>query len=110
MALDDYLDYHPDVKQALADGRAVVALESTIISHGLPWPTNRELALELEQIIRNNNAVPATLGIINGRLKIGMTGDEVTDFAVGSHMVKVSRRDLGSVLALGQSGATTVES
>jgi pseudouridine-5'-phosphate glycosidase len=108
MALDEFLDYRPDVKSALENKCAVVALESTIISHGLPWPTNRELALVLEQIVRDNGAVPATIGILEGRLKIGMTEGEVTDFAKGNDIVKVSRRDLGGVLALRQNGATTV--
>ncbi len=108
MALTEFIDYHPDVKDALSNRRAVVALESTIISHGLPWPTNLELARDLEQVVRDNGAEPATIGILKGRIKIGMTDDEILEFAQGKNIAKVSRRDLGGVIALGRDGGTTV--
>ncbi len=71
--LNPYLDINPEVKAALDAGRPVVALESTIISHGMPYPQNVETALKVEQIVRDNGAIPATIAILNGRLKVGMT-------------------------------------
>ncbi|WP_259781094.1 pseudouridine-5'-phosphate glycosidase [Aestuariispira ectoiniformans] len=110
MALKDYLDIHPDVAQALAEGRPVVALESTIISHGLPWPQNLEVARDLEAVIREEGAVPATVGIVKGRIVVGLSDDQIVEFAQNSNVVKVSRRDLATVVALKQDGATTVAS
>lgn len=110
MALKDHLDIHPDVVAALADGRPVVALESTIISHGLPWPQNLEVARDLEAAIREEGAVPATIGIVKGRIVVGLSDDQIVEFAQNTNVVKVSRRDLATVVALGQDGATTVAS
>ena len=76
--LKQYLDIHPDVAAALADGQPVVALESTIISHGMPYPQNVETALKVEQTVRENGALPATIAIINGRLKVGLSEEEIT--------------------------------
>ena len=70
---DNYLDVNPEVAKALDEGQPVVALESTIIAHGMPYPKNVETALAVEDVIRGNGAVPATIGILNGRIKIGMT-------------------------------------
>ncbi|CAM3446812.1 Pseudouridine-5'-phosphate glycosidase [Xenorhabdus nematophila F1] len=110
-ALNEYLDISPEVIHALADDRPVVALESTIISHGMPYPQNREMALEVEQCIRDNGAVPATIAIIEGRMKVGLSHDEIELLAQERHRVtKVSRRDLPFVVAAGKQGATTVAS
>lgn len=107
--MNAYLDIKPEVADALAKGQPVVALESTIISHGMPWPDNATTAKEVEQIIRDAGAVPATIAIINGRLKAGLTGDEIDTLAkAGQSVSKCSRRDLPFVVAQGQHGATTV--
>ncbi|MEX0623172.1 pseudouridine-5'-phosphate glycosidase [Saccharospirillum sp.] len=107
--MNTYLDIKPEVADALAKGQPVVALESTIISHGMPWPDNATTAKEVEQIIRDAGAVPATIAIINGRLKAGLTGDEIDTLAkAGQSVAKCSRRDLPFVVAQGQHGATTV--
>lgn len=110
MALKDHLDIHPDVVAALGEGRPVVALESTIISHGLPWPQNLEVARDLEATIREEGAVPATIGIVKGRIVIGLSDEQIVAFAQNNEVVKVSRRDLATVVALKQDGATTVAS
>ncbi|WP_028670677.1 pseudouridine-5'-phosphate glycosidase [Saccharospirillum impatiens] len=107
--MNAYLDIKPEVAEALANGQPVVALESTIISHGMPWPDNATTAKEVEQIIRDAGAVPATIAIINGRLKAGLTCDEIDVLAKAGHSVaKCSRRDLPYVVARGEHGATTV--
>lgn len=107
--MNAHLDIKPEVADALAKGLPVVALESTIISHGMPWPDNATTAKEVEQIIRDAGAVPATIAIINGRLKAGLTGDEIDTLAkAGQSVAKCSRRDLPFVVAQGQHGATTV--
>jgi pseudouridylate synthase len=103
-----YLDIHPEVQQALNEGRPVVALESTIISHGMPYPENVQTAREVEAIIREQGAVPATIGIIDGRIKIGLSHDELESFGQAEHVLKVSRRDLPYVIAAKTHGATTV--
>ena len=109
MALNKYLDVSPEVAQALAAGKPVVALESTIISHGMPYPQNVETALAVEQIIRDNGAVPATIAIIGGRLKAGCTKEEIEHLGkMGTAIAKASRRDLAMLCARGQDGATTV--
>ena len=77
MIMNKYLDVNPEVAEAIANGKPVVALESTIISHGMPYPQNVETALAVEQIIRDNGAVPATIAIIGGRLKAGLTAEEI---------------------------------
>ena len=109
MIMNKYLDVHPEVAAAIAEGKPVVALESTIISHGMPYPQNVETALAVEQIIRENGAVPATIAIIGGRLKAGLTAEEIEHFGKkGQAIHKASRRDLAVLCARGEDGATTV--
>ena len=109
MDLNKYLDVNPEVAAAVAEGRPVVALESTIISHGMPYPQNVETALNVERIIRENGAVPATVAIIGGRLKAGLTAEEIEYFGKkGQSIAKASRRDLAVLCARGMDGATTV--
>ena len=103
------LDVGPEVREALAAGRPVVALESTIISHGMPYPKNVETALLVEQTIRDNGAVPATIAVIGGRLKAGLSRDEIEYLGkAGRSVAKASRRDLPALVARGADGATTV--
>lgn len=108
--LEKYLNINPEVKAALDAGKAVVALESTIISHGMPYPQNVEMALKVEEIIRENGAVPATIAILDGQLKVGLTSAEVERLGKSSDVVKTSRRDIPFILAKGLDGATTVAS
>lgn len=109
MNMNKYLDVNPEVAAAIAEGKPVVALESTIISHGMPYPQNVETALAVEQIIRDNGAVPATIAIIGGRLKAGLTPEEIEYFGKkGQEIHKASRRDLAVICARGEDGATTV--
>ena len=104
-----YLDVAPEVAQALAEGRPVVALESTIISHGMPYPKNVETALLVEQTIRENGAVPATIAILGGRLKAGLSREEIEHLGkAGRSVAKASRRDLPALVARKADGATTV--
>ncbi len=102
------MDISTEVQQALKTGQPVVALESTIISHGMPYPQNLETAHAVENIIREESAVPATIAIMNGRIKIGLSQDELEQFAEHTGHLKVSRRDLPLVLSQKQSGGTTV--
>lgn len=107
--MNQYLDISPEVQQALAEGRPVVALESTIISHGMPYPKNVETAMLVEQTIRDNGAVPATIAILGGRLKAGLSPEEIEYLGKsGRDVAKVSRRDLPMIVARGADGATTV--
>ena len=99
---------NPEVKKALEEGRPVVALESTIISHGMPYPKNVKTALEVEAVIRAHGAVPATIGIIDGEPIVGMTPEEIEQFGKRKGVLKVSRRDLPVVYANKLWGATTV--
>ena len=109
MKINPYLDVNPEVAAAIAAGKPVVALESTIISHGMPYPQNVETALNVEKIIRENGAVPATIAIIGGRLKAGLTAEEIEYFGKkGRAIHKASRRDLAVLCAQGEDGATTV--
>ncbi len=109
MKRNKYLDVNPEVAAAIAEGKPVVALESTIISHGMPYPQNVETALNVERIIRENGAVPATIAIIGGRLKAGLTPEEIEYFGKkGQAIHKASRRDLALLCARGEDGATTV--
>ena len=109
MKLNKFLDVNPEVAAAIAEGKPVVALESTIISHGMPYPQNVETALNVERIIRENGAVPATIAIIGGRLKAGLTAEEIEYFGKkGQAIHKASRRDLAVLCARGEDGATTV--
>jgi len=96
------------VQQAFETGKALVALESTVISHGLPYPTNLETARRMEEIIRQYGAVPATIAVLEGRLRVGVTGAELEHLATAKGVRKVSRRDLPIVVAQGGDGATTV--
>ncbi|WP_119673279.1 pseudouridine-5'-phosphate glycosidase [Deinococcus sp. RM] len=105
-----YLDIHPEVAAALAEGRAVVALESTIISHGMPFPQNVEMARGVEDVVRAHGAVPATIAVLGGRLKVGLTPDELHLLATDKGVEKISTRDLPVTVALGRHGATTVAS
>ena len=109
MNINKYLDVNPEVAEAIANGKPVVALESTIISHGMPYPQNVETALNVERIIRENGAVPATIAIIGGRLKAGLTAEEIEYFGKkGQAIHKASRRDRAVLCARGEDGATTV--
>ncbi|OLE52006.1 MAG: hypothetical protein AUG51_20085 [Acidobacteria bacterium 13_1_20CM_3_53_8] len=99
---------HPEIESALAEGRAVVALESTVIAHGLPRPQNLETALRLEQIVREAGAVPATIAIIEGKLHVGLTRNQVERIAMSDRVHKISRRDLAVAIAQRWDGATTV--
>ena len=109
MNMNKYLDVNPEVAAAIAAGKPVVALESTIISHGMPYPQYVETALNVERIIRENGAVPATIAIIGGRLKAGLTPEEIEYFGKkGQAIAKASRRDLTVLCARGEDGATTV--
>ena len=103
-----FLDIKPEVEKALDEGMPVVALESTIISHGMPYPKNVETALAVEEVIRKNGAVPATIAIIGGRIKIGLTAEEIEYMAKADNVLKVSRRDLPLVISQKLDGATTV--
>ena len=105
-----YLDILPEVAQALQNNQPVVALESTIISHGMPYPQNVEMANEVENIIRSHGAVPATIAILNGRLKVGLTSGELELLATSKDIIKASRRDLAFLVSQKQHGATTVAS
>ena len=107
--MNKYLDISPEVRQALAEGKPVVALESTIISHGMPYPQNVETALNVERIVRENGAVPATIAIIGGKLKAGLSPEEIEYLGKKGYAVtKASRRDLPVLVARGEDGATTV--
>ena len=107
--LNKYLDVAPEVQEALDAGKPVVALESTIISHGMPYPKNVETAMLVEKTIRENGAVPATIAVIGGRLKAGLTYEEIEHLGKAGHNVtKASRRDLPVLVARGADGATTV--
>lgn len=107
--MNKYIDIAPEVKAAISEGKPVVALESTIISHGMPYPQNVETAIAVENIIRENGAVPATIAIIGGRLKAGLSADEIEYFGKkGSEIAKASRRDLPVLVARGEDGACTV--
>ena len=109
MKLCQYLDVNEEVARAVDQGKPVVALESTIISHGMPYPQNVETALNVERIIREQGAVPATIAIIGGRLKAGLTQEEIAYFGKkGQAIAKASRRDLAMLCARGEDGATTV--
>ena len=109
MNLEKYLDVAPEVAEALKAGKPVVALESTIISHGMPYPKNVETALNVEKVIRDNGAIPATIAIIGGRLKAGLSKDEIEYLGkTGQAVAKVSRRDLPVIVSKGMDGATTV--
>ncbi|QOS97698.1 pseudouridine-5'-phosphate glycosidase [Brevibacterium sp. JNUCC-42] len=106
--MKNYLTFTEEVTHALENKLPIVALETTIISHGMPYPQNIEMAKKVEQIIRDNGAVPATIGIMDGKIKIGLNDQELEEFATNKSVEKVSRRDFPYVLATGKIGATTV--
>ena len=106
----NYLDISEEVKAAIANNQAVVALESTIISHGMPYPKNVETALNVEKIVRDNGAIPATIAILNGRLKVGLSPEEIEFLGKAPNVQKTSRRDIPFIIAKGLTGATTVAS
>jgi pseudouridine-5'-phosphate glycosidase len=108
MTIDDRMDYSEEVRDALTDGKPLVALESTIMTHGMPFPQNLETALSVESIIREESVVPATIAILKGRIKIGLEQEELKELAEDSEAIKVSRRDLASALVRQQNGGTTV--
>ena len=108
MNIADYLDFSAEVSQAKRNNIPVVALESTIISHGMPYPQNLETARRVEAIIREEGAVPATMAVIKGRIKIGLSEDDLHFMADTPGILKASRRDFPSVVALGLNAATTV--
>lgn len=106
--LNNYLSVKSEVESALKNGLPVVALESTIISHGMPYPENIKTAKEVERIIRENGAIPATIAILNGKLTVGLNEDELEFLGKSKDVVKTSRRDLPFVIAKKMNGATTV--
>lgn len=110
MNLKEYLSITPEISAAIRDGKPVVALESTILSHGMPYPDNLAFAAEVERIVRAEGAVPATMAIIDGVLKVGLTQDELEMMCKGEGVAKVSRRDLPIMVAEKRTGATTVAS
>jgi pseudouridine-5'-phosphate glycosidase len=107
--MHDLLSVRPEVAAALGDRRPVVALESTIISHGMPWPRNAETARAVEAAVREGGAVPATVAVLDGRIRIGLDDEDLERLGRGGRAaLKLSRRDLGAALATGADGATTV--
>ena len=102
------LNIHPEVKTALTEGKPVVALESTIISHGMPWPKNVETALQVEQEVRNQGAIPATIAILDGKCCVGLTTPQIENLGKATDAWKVSLRDMPYVLTNKLIGATTV--
>ena len=108
--LKKYVEYSDEVKKAMEEGKPVVALESTIISHGMPYPQNIETAKACEEIIRENGAVPATTAIIGGKIKIGLSDEELEFMATSKDIIKTSRRDFAYIVSRGLNGATTVAS
>ena len=106
--MNEYLCITEEVKAALEAKRPVVALESTILSHGMPYPENLEFSHKVEEIIRAEGAIPATTAIIGGKLRVGLTAEELEIMCRAENVAKVSRRDVAICLATGQTGATTV--
>ena len=108
MELNKYLSITPEIKEALEAGKPVVALESTILSHGMPYPENLEFAHKVEELVRGEGAIPATTAIIGGKLKVGLNSEELEIMCKADGVGKVSRRDVAVYLATGKTGATTV--
>ena len=108
MELGKWMDISEEIQNSIKENGPVVALESTIISHGMPFPQNLETALEVESIIRKEGAIPATIAVVEGRIKIGLSNLELEQFAQGTKTVKVSSRDIPLVLSQKQDGGTTV--
>lgn len=103
-----FVDFHPDVAAALDRGRPVVALESTIITHGMPYPQNSQMAAGVEKIVASEGAVPATIAVIAGRIKVGLSDGERESLAMADGVMKLSRADLAFAVAEGRTGGTTV--
>ena len=110
MELNKYIDIQPEIAEALTENLPVVALESTILSHGMPYPENLDFAAEVERAVRSEGAIPATMAIVGGRVKIGLTKDELELMCKAENVGKVSRRDFAIYVAEGRDGATTVAS
>ena len=110
MSIEKYLDIKAEVKQALAEGKPVVALESTILSHGMPYPQNLEFAAKVEDVIRAEGAVPATIALIGGKIKVGLEKEDLEIMCRAENVGKVSRRDFAIYIAEKKTGATTVAS
>ena len=108
MSYKEYMDIRPEIADALNENRPVVALESTILSHGMPYPENVEFAAEVEKVVRAEGAIPATMALINGRIKIGLSPEELEIMCRAENVGKVSRRDFAIWLATKKNGATTV--
>lgn len=106
--LEKYLEINPMVEKAIKEGKPVVALESTIISHGMPYPQNVKTALNVEKIVRDNGAIPATIAILDGKIKVGLTNDEIEVLGSSKGVAKVSRRDIPFIVSQKLNGATTV--
>jgi len=106
--MKEFIEVHPEVENALANGNAVVALESTIISHGMPYPKNVETALGVEEVVRANGAIPATIAIFNGKCYVGLTNEQLEYFGKAKDVWKVSLRDMPYVISQNLYGATTV--
>lgn len=106
--ISDFLSVHPEVAEAITHDQPVVALESTIISHGMPYPQNVETARSLEQIVRDAGAIPATIAILDGQITVGLSAEQLEKLGKSGNVTKCSRRDLPVVLAKGLTGATTV--
>ena len=108
MDMNKYLDIQPEIREALGAGRPVVALESTILSHGMPWPENLGFAAEVEEAVRAEGAVPATMALMGGRIKVGLGKEDLEVMCRAEDVGKVSRRDVPVYIATGKNGATTV--
>ena len=106
--MNKYITYSDEVKKALENNLPIVALESTIISHGMPYPKNLETAKECEEVIRKNGCIPATIAILDGKLKVGLNEEELEYLAKAGNVIKASRRDIPYIVANGLNGATTV--
>jgi pseudouridylate synthase len=104
------LQFHPEVADALKNNQPVVALESTIIAHGMPWPQNKETALKVGSVIRKHGAIPATIAVMDGKICVGLSEDQLDTLAQSKDVLKLSRRDLPIALAQNKLGATTVAS
>ena len=108
MRMHKYLSITPEIEEALKNGTPVVALESTILSHGMPYPENVEFAHKVEEVIRAEGAIPATMAVMNGKLKVGLNSEELEIMCKAENVGKMSRRDIPVYLATGKTGATTV--
>ncbi len=108
LPIPDWIEIHPDVQQGLRTHQPIVALETTVLTHGLPRPSNFELAMRVQQEIRKTGAVPATIALLNGRYHIGLSDSQIEHLALESAAIKINRRELGIQRALYQTGGTTV--